>query len=550
MKIQFLGAARTVTGSCYIVETEHVRFAVDFGMHQGNKTIEERNTKTELYRAKDLDFILLTHAHIDHSGLLPRAAKDGFSGPIYCTGPTAALLDVMLQDSAYIQEMEAQWASNKLVRQGKPPVDPLYTLQDAKKAVSLVKPVAFGQTVRFKETDIYFTFREAGHILGAAFIEIAIQENGKVQTLVFSGDLGRSGALLTCGPDIPQFPKVDYLFLESTYGNRNHKSSQLSIEELADAIEYSYSRGEKVIIPAFAIERTQELLYLLKGLRKQGKIPSDMPIFVDSPLAIKATEIFRQHFSFFCKDVTELVLAGDDPFRLPNLHFTPSVKESQDLNALKGTAIILSASGMCNAGRVRHHLRHNLWRKGASIVFTGYQSIGTPGRRLVDGARSLSLFGEDISVEAKIYTIGGFSAHAGQDELVEWVKRFAHPEMQVFFMHGEDDAIDNLADILKREANIKAFIPDYLSTCQLTGGVALPDRDRVADYVALDWEDVFYKMNVAFKGLEQHADKLPFIPIEQQYEVMDDLTELGTKLRVLLSHAYEAIQASDEGKKD
>lgn len=551
MKVQFLGAARTVTGSCYIIETNDVRFAVDFGMYQGNKAIEERNTKTELYNAKNLDFILLTHAHIDHSGLLPRAAKDGFEGPIYCSEPTAALLDVMLQDSAYIQEMEAQWASRKLARQGKPPVPALYTLEDAQRAVSFVKPVAFDQIIRFKESSVTFSFREAGHILGAAFIEIGVQENGKLQTLVFSGDLGRPGALLTCGPATPRYPKVDYLFIESTYGNRNHKSSELSIEELAEAIQYSYRQGEKVIIPAFAIERTQEVLYLLKGLHTQGKIPADMPIYVDSPLAIKATEIFRRHFSFFCKDITDLVLKGDDPFRLPNLFFTPSVKESQDINALEGSAIIISASGMCNAGRVRHHLRHNLWRKGASIVFTGYQAIGSPGRRLVDGARSLSLFGEDVNVAAKIYTIGGFSAHAGQDELVEWAKRFTHPEMQVFFMHGEDDAISTLAGILEKEAKIKPFIPDYLSSCELNGGVAMPTPEEIADYAAIDWQNVFYKMNVALKSLEQQVDVLPFIPLDKQYEVLDDVTDLSVKMRTLLKHADEAIQQSagqKEGK--
>lgn len=551
MEIQFLGAARTVTGSCYIIETDNLRFAVDFGMHQGSKAIEERNTQSELYMAEKLDFILLTHAHIDHSGLLPKAAKDGFKGPIYCSAPTAALLDVMLQDSAYIQEMEASWLSRKLARQGKPPVEALYTAQDAQKALSLLKPVAFGQTVRFKESSVFFTFREAGHILGAAFIELAVQENGKVQTLVFSGDLGRSNSLLTCKPAIPQFPQTDYLFLESTYGNRNHKSSDLSIQELCDAIEYSYSHGEKVIIPAFAIERTQEILHILKGLHAQGKIPHDMPIFVDSPLAIKATEIFRRHTGFFCKEITEIVLRGDDPFSLPNLHFTPSVRDSQELNSYEGTAIIISASGMCNAGRIRHHLRHNLWRKGASIVFTGYQALGTPGRRLVDGATSLALFGEDVVVAAKIYTIGGLSAHAGQDELVEWVKQFAHPEMQVFFTHGEDDAINTLAGILEEEAQIQPIIPEYLGTCELKGGLAVPGHEVVQTYLAIDWPAVVYQMGVSLKYLEQQLDRLPHIPLDKQYAFMDDLTELGTKMHSLLKHADEAFLAlENEAKRE
>lgn len=546
MFVQFLGAARTVTGSCYIIETDNVRFAVDFGMYQGSKNIESRNQATDLYKADDLDFIILTHAHIDHSGLLPRAAKDGFNGPIYCTEPTASLLDVMLQDSANIQETEAIWASRKLARQGQPPVEPLYTAEDAAKAVSLVKPVAYGQTVRFKETSIYFTFRVAGHILGAAFVEVAIQENGKAQTLVFSGDLGRSGALLTCGPEKPRFPSVDYLFLESTYGDRDHKSSDLSIQELAEAIEYSHSHGEKVIIPAFAIERTQELLYILRGLYHQGKIPADMPVYVDSPLAIKATQIFRENYQYFCKAVTEIVLKGEDPFGLPNLKFTPSVQESQALNELEGPAIIISASGMCNAGRVRHHLRHNLWRKGASIVFTGYQAVGTPGRRLVDGAATLPLFGEDVAVEAKIYTIGGFSAHAGQTELVEWAKSFAHPDMQVFFVHGEDKAIDTLAGILEEEAHIKPIKPDYLDICELTGGIAVPSSEKIKEYVAIDWKNLLYGMQVGLKGLELQVDKITRIPIEKQYEIVEDITELSTKMRVLLRHTDEALQKTDK----
>ncbi|MCC8194877.1 MAG: MBL fold metallo-hydrolase, partial [Deltaproteobacteria bacterium] len=470
MKITFLGAAKTVTGSCYVVETDNARFAVDCGMHQGNAVIEERNEDVELYRPGDIDFFLITHAHIDHSGLLPRMVKEGFKGPVYCTEPTAELLGIMLADSAHIQEMDAEWETRKQKRRGAKPVEPLYTQEDAAKAVTMLSPVTYDRKFQ-PAPGVDVTYKNAGHILGAAFLELVVAINGDTYKLVFSGDLGRPDALIVDDAEIPEI-KPDYLFLESTYGDRDHKNESSSLEELAEAIAYSHSRGEKVIIPAFAVERTQEILFSLHKLYKRGKLPQKMPIYVDSPLAIKATEIFRKFPEYYDEETRAVVDAGEDPFDVPGLTFTPSTQESQAINAVSGPAVIISASGMANAGRVKHHLRHNLWRPGASIVFVGYQAIGTPGRKLVDGAQTLRILGEDTAVKAKIFTIGGFSAHAGQSQLLSWVEKFTRPGMSVVLIHGEEKAQTVLSGLIQERFGLDVAIPGYLEELDL-----LPGRD-------------------------------------------------------------------------
>ena len=401
MRVQFLGAAQTVTGSCFVIEACGRRFCVDCGMHQGNKAIEARNRDASVYDPANIDFVLLTHAHIDHSGLLPMLVKEGFKGDIYCTPATGELISLMLEDSAHIQEMEALFELKKYTRRGlKNPPQALYTTEDAQKTAQLVQTVSLGEELR-PAPGIRVKFYEAGHILGSSSLRLEVDEDDKTTSIIFSGDIGRPQALIVRDPETP--PQADYVFMESTYGDRNHKSAENSLEELTKAIEYSYSRGEKVIIPAFAVEGTQEMLYCLHELNRQGKLPSDMAIFVDSPLAIRATEVFRHHRELLDEDAQALLSRGEDPFELPNLHYTLSREESEAINAYDKPAIIISASGMCNAGRIKHHLKHNIWRPGASIVFVGYQAVGTPGRSLVDGAKKLTLFGEDMEVKAKLY---------------------------------------------------------------------------------------------------------------------------------------------------
>ena len=531
MKISFLGAARTVTGSCYVIEYGNARFAVDCGMHQGNTAIEKRNEDTEIYRPGDIDFFLVTHAHIDHSGLLPRMVRDGFSGPIYCTEPTTELLGVMLADSAHIQEMEAEWATRKCKRRGVNPVEPLYTKEDAAKTVTMLSPVTYDVTFE-PSPGVKVTYKNAGHILGAAFLELFISQNGETFKLLFSGDLGRPEALLVDDAEIPEI-KPDYLFLESTYGNRDHKNESSSLDELAEAIEYSFSHGEKVIIPAFAVERTQEILFSLHKLHKRKKIPQNMPIYVDSPLAIKATEIFRKFPQYFDEETQSLIRDGEDPFNMPGLRFTPSTAESQAINALHGPAIIISASGMCNAGRVKHHLRHNLWRPGASIVFVGYQGLGTPGRKLVDGVKNLKILGEDTVVKAKIFTINGFSAHAGQSQLLAWVEKFAHPGMAVMLVHGEEKAQEALSKLIEERFGLNVVSPGYLEEMTLQPGrkvavVPVADMDKVMPKV--DWDLILDDLHGKMALIGTKRDDLIRQDWAVQEELRDKLLEINNEL--------------------
>jgi metallo-beta-lactamase family protein len=497
MKITFLGAARTVTGSCYVLECEHARFAIDCGMHQGNRVIEARNwDENGMYRPESLDFILLTHAHIDHSGLLPRLVAKGFKGPVYTTAPTKDLLNIMLEDSARIQETEAQWRSTKKLRAGDPPVEPLYTVEQAQDALKRLKIKEYNTS--FEPTEgIRVVFNDAGHILGSAFIELWIKEGEEETKLVFSGDLGRPNQLLVRNPETVEH--ADFLFLESTYGSRNHKNETQSREELAEAIAYSYERGEKVIIPAFAVERTQELLYSFYLLRQEGKLPDDMPVYVDSPLAIKATEIFRRHWDYYDHDTKELGKNGENPLELHNLRYTLTAEESRAINTSQGPAIVIAGSGMANAGRIKHHLRHNIWKPGASVVFVGFQAEGTPGRRIVDGAQTIRILGEELSVKARVFTIGGFSGHAGQTQILDWLSHFRNPEVQVYLIHGEHSGQKVLAELIREKFNLAGHIPDYLDECLLEKGgrFELTARPSLAA-PRIDWEYL----------LEETADKL------------------------------------------
>lgn len=471
MKIIFLGAARTVTGSCYIIETGKTRFAIDCGMYQGTAEIEKRNWDIGVYDPAHIDFFIITHAHIDHTGLLPRMVQNGFHGPVYATEPTGELLKILLMDSAHIQEVEAGWKNKKMQRNGrKPNVAPLYYLKDAEAVGPLVKTKTYNEAFS-PASGITVKFQDAGHILGAAILEVFIQENGTTTKLVFSGDIGRRHQLLMEDPTV--ISDADFLFMESTYGNRNHKGEKDSLNELAEAIDYSYSRGEKVIIPAFAVERTQEILYSLYLLHREGKLPKDMPVFLDSPLAIRATEIFRRYRSYLDGETQDLLKKGEDPLDLPQLKFSSTTAQSMQINEMQGPAIVISASGMANAGRIKHHLRHNLWRPGASIVFVGFQAEGTPGRRMVDGAKKIRIFSEDIAINAKIFTISGFSAHAGQDQLLDWLSNFRNKKMQIFLVHGELATQEQLASAIKKKYDFAVNIPEYLEEIQLKTGTQI-----------------------------------------------------------------------------
>ena len=529
MKITFLGAARTVTGSCYIIETDQARFAIDCGMHQGSDSIEKRNLDTKPYDPAQIDFFIITHAHIDHSGLLPRMTQNGFRGSIYATEPTGDLLKILLLDSAHIQEVEATGKNKRLQRTGlKADATPLYTTRDAEAVTPFIKTRKYDETFS-PAPGISVRFQDAGHILGAAMVELFVEENGETSKLVFSGDIGRPNQLLMKDPS--SMRQADFLFMESTYGNRNHKGEQESLEELAEAIRYSYKNGEKVVIPAFAVERTQEILYSLHLLLRDGKLPKDMPVYLDSPLAIKATEIFRRYRSYLDEETQTLLKNGEDPLRLPNLKLSTSTAESIQINETREPAIVISASGMCNAGRIKHHLRHNLWRPGASIVFVGFQAEGTPGRKIVDGAKKIRIYNEDIAVVAKVFTINGFSAHAGQDQLLDWLKDFQTKTMQVFLVHGEFSAQDHLATLIREKFGLSVTIPEYLEEILLKPGTPIEEiKQPLTAAPKLNLSPLFADLKTKLDAVGNKMGDFQSLSASQQSEIAELLRQAAASM--------------------
>jgi len=456
IKVTCLGGAGSVTGSSYLVESANGRrLLVDCGMFQGGKMMENRNTSDWGFDPRTLNTLLLTHAHIDHSGRIPKLVKDGFRGKIITSPPTAELCGIMLLDSAHIQEMDAEWQTRKNRRQSRGPLLPLYTTKDAEESIKLFSPVERDIIIDV-EPGIKARLRNAGHILGSSVIELWVEGGDGEIKIVFSGDLGKRDQLIVKDPQ--EIFAADYLFIESTYGNRLHRSFEDSKKELMDAILHAASKGEKVIIPAFAVERTQEILYILAEFYRNGELPQ-MPIYLDSPLAIKATEIFRKNKKYYDEEAMAIVNQGIDPFYMPNLRFTASTRESMEINESQGPAIVMAGNGMCTAGRIKHHLKHNLWRDGASIVMVGFQAVGTTGRKIVDGAKSVKIFGENVSVKAKVYTIGGFSAHADQKDLLDWVSHFSESKPRVFVIHGEPSTSQAFADKIRENYGLDSHVP-------------------------------------------------------------------------------------------
>lgn len=531
MKITFLGAAKTVTGSCYLIEACGIMFTVDCGMFQGNSIIEKRNFEIQHYHAKELQFILLTHAHIDHSGLLPKIVKEGFHGRIYCTAPTKDLATLMLEDSAHINEMEAQWKNKKYARHGKieKEVLPLYTVEEAQNVSPLFTPVSYN-TMFEPHPGIQVTYHDAGHILGAAFLELVIKEEGKEVRLVFSGDLGRTDSLLMHEPMTP--PQADFLFIESTYGDRNHKIDQATFDELVDAIHYSWTHNSKTIIPAFAVGRTQEILYCLYLLKQQNRIP-DIPIFLDSPLAIQTTKIFETYNSYLKFNdhpSFKTILDG------LSVKYTPSVKESKEINELKGSAIIISASGMCNAGRIKHHLFNNAWKTGVSIVFVGYQAVGTLGRKIVDGAKTVRIFGEDVAIKAKVYTLGGFSAHAGQQQLLGWIGRMYQPQMEVLLVHGEEKAQEVFSKLIQQKYGLTVYIPSYLEQLELTAESQKVIVSESKNVQPVEWSKLTDTIKNNFNNINLKLKNIAQQPWETQICMYDRLVELNQEIESFLNY--------------
>lgn len=462
MNITFLGAAREVTGSCYLVESVDIRFLVDCGMVQGGREASTRNHKPFPFDPTAIDFVLLTHAHIDHSGLLPKLTRAGFRGPVHTTAATADLLEVMLPDSAHIQESDAARAKRRT--RASTTQTPLYSMQDATDCLRQIKPVAYDQEFS-PGTGVRCRFRDAGHILGSAIIEIWITEDGETTKLVFSGDLGQPERPILRDPT--SIEEADVLVIESTYGDRTHKDLTASQNELIGIVERTLreQRGN-VIVPAFAVGRTQEILYHLHRLTREGRL-SNLKIFVDSPMATEATRITRQFLNLFDSEAQDLAAWHAEGKDLPDLRFTASVDESRALNNIRSDAIIISASGMCDAGRIKHHLRHNLPRRECSVLITGFQARGTLGRRLVDGASRVRIFGKDIPVRAAIHTVGGLSAHADQPALLAWAAGFRRPPRQTYVTHGEETAALAFAERLRTDHGWAVAVPEFGQSVRL-----------------------------------------------------------------------------------
>ena len=460
MKITFLGAAKTVTGSCYLIESEAGRLLVDCGMFQGYSKENALNEEPFPFNPADLDFVLLTHAHIDHSGRIPKLFLDGYKGEVIATKATAELCSIMLPDSGHIQEFENEWENRKRLRAGKPPVQPLYTHQDALDCIKFFHGVKYDEIITLKDS-IRVRFNDAGHVLGSSILEIWVQEEGRETKVVFSGDLGNKGMPILRDPSI--IKEADYLVIESTYGNRLHQNKESKIDKFLNIILETVEKGGNVVIPSFAVGRTQEIIYELNKQREKYGDKYDalmgVPVYVDSPLAVSATEIFRRNLDCYDEEARGYIENGNNPLDFPGLKFTASADESRELNEKKESMIIISASGMCEAGRVKHHLKHNLWRKESVILFVGYQAEGTLGRRILDGARRVKIFGEDITVNAKIEMIEGFSGHADRDGLLEWIQGFEIKPRNIFIVHGEENNMVEFSKSILDSFSIESFIP-------------------------------------------------------------------------------------------
>lgn len=508
MKLYFIGADHEVTGSCHYVEACGKRFLVDCGMEQGKDVFENVEIPVP---ASQIDYVLLTHAHIDHSGLLPLLFKNGFRGEIISTFATSDLCSIMLRDSAHIQEFEAEWRNRKGRRAGKEEFVPLYTMDDALGAVELFHPCDYNQKIELTE-GISIRFTDVGHLLGSASIEIWITEDGVSKKIVFSGDIGNTNQPLIKDPEY--LSEADYVVMESTYGDRTHGERPDYVTELANIIQETFDRGGNVVIPAFAVGRTQEMLYFIREIKEKGLVTGHgcFKVFVDSPLAIEATNVFNKNFrACFDEDAMKLINAGINPIKFDGLNLAVSSDESRAINFDMEPKVIISASGMCDAGRIKHHLKHNLWRKECTVLFVGYQGAGTLGRALTEGANYVKLFGETIEVQAEIHKLSGISGHADKNGLLEWVNHFTPKPQKVFVVHGEDLVCESFVKCLKEEHGLDA---------------EAPFSGAIYDLANACWEKEGIKVYVkSEKPVERHRS-----------DVYARLVEAGKRLMLVITH--------------
>ena len=468
MKITFLGATKTVTGSNFLVEAAGKKFLVDCGMYQGSAEQEYENEAPFAFNPADIDFMLLTHAHIDHSGRIPKLYNEGFRNPIYAHKATCDLCGLMLPDSGHIQEMEIGWRNKKRERKGEKPIPPIYTADDAIRSLEIFKPVQYDEIIEITP-DIHVRFNDAGHMLGSSIIEIWAKEEGKETKAVFTGDLGNNDLPLLDEPTM--IDSTDFLIMESTYGSRLHMRNDDKAELFLQIVSETIENGGNVIIPSFAVGRTQEILYELNKIKetrndedfiKEYETLMRTSVYVDSPLAISATEVFKKNMELFDDEAKKALSQGDNPLEFPGLQFAMTSDESKALNENSTPSIIISASGMCEVGRIKHHLKHNLWNPKNTILFVGYQAPGTLGYNIVNGAKKVKIFGEEIAVNARIEYIEGYSGHADQEGLMNFIYSFrTQKPKHVFLIHGEEDSQNVLSEKIKNEIGLPVTIPNY-----------------------------------------------------------------------------------------
>lgn len=527
MDIQFFGAAKIVTGSNYLLTTTNHKILIDCGMFQGNKEKERMNFEDFPYDVSDIDYMILTHSHIDHSGRIPKLVKDGFRGKILCTKPSYDLCSIMLLDSAKIQESDAMWENKKRNRAGKPPIEPLYSMKDAEESLNYFDSYFYNQRIRLND-EITIRFKDAGHILGSSIVEVWVSEEEETTKIVFSGDLGMPGRPIIRYPEYIR--EADYLIIESTYGDTNHAPFEESTEELIEIINRTALRGGTVIIPSFAVGRTQELIYELNKYYEYNPEMEEhmkIPIYIDSPLAINATAVFQKNSSSFNEEAQGLILKGDNPFSFTNLRYVKSTEESISLNKAKYPKVIISSSGMATAGRVRHHLKHNLWDSKNSLVFVGYQAEGTLGRILLDGAKKVKLLGEEIDVQLEIYDLEGFSGHADQKTLLDWIDNFKQKPKKVFLVHGEEEPANVLSALIQEKFNIETIIPNLGDKINIT-----KERVEIRKGITIDplllQQDIENEIENAFREIEALKNKGDIDELDNM--IVDNYDDLKNKL--------------------
>lgn len=548
MKITFLGATKTVTGSNFLVEGAGKKFIVDCGLYQGKATDELKNEEDFLYDVKQIDFMLLTHAHIDHSGRIPKLYNEGFRGDVYATKATCDLCTIMLPDSGHIQENEVEWKNRKRRREGLPELPPLYTAEDAIKSMEIFKSVSYDEIVEISE-NIKVRFNDAGHMLGSSIIEVWITEEGETKKVVFTGDLGNNDIPLLDSPTMIE--RADYVVMESTYGNRLHMRNDDKAELFLTIVAETLEKGGNVVIPSFAVGRTQEILYELSRLKESNKDNEEFkakykklmeaPVFVDSPLAISATEVFRENMDLFEDEVKKAIASGENPLEFPGLQFTRTADESKALNETAHASIIISASGMCEVGRIKHHLKHNLWNPNNTILFVGYQAPGTLGRNIVDGAKKVKIFGEEIAVNARIEYIEGYSGHADQEWLLNFVYSFINKPKHIFLVHGEPEGQIELKQKIIENTKIPVTIPDFGDVYELNEDLKLLEKMEVPDRYKYIRLAILERVETLKEEIEDMGDIIKETMLSEDAKDTD-LAELNEKVKELEKQIVNIIE--------